>query len=276
VPGTLFVVATPIGNLEDITYRAVRTLREVDLIACEDTRHSRRLLAHFGIDKPTISYHDYNESGRTADLAGRLLAGQNIALISDAGTPLISDPGFRIVQHAAAHGIPVIPIPGPSALIAALSASGLPTDSFYFGGFLPNKASQRRKTLEEAASLGCTVIFYEAPHRILHALEDVEKIFGSDRKVVLTREMTKLHEEFLRGTAGTVLRDIRGRRELKGELTLLIGKSKQAIPVEGSVRDAVQAYLDSGLPRMDAIKAVARDRGVPKREIYSAADNDES
>lgn len=266
--GSLFLVATPIGNLEDITFRAVRTLKEVDLIACEDTRHSRRLLDHYGIDKPTISYHEHNENARSGPLVARLLEGLNIAVVSDAGTPLICDPGYRLVAAAVEAGVRVIPIPGPSAIMAALTASGLPTDAFYFGGFVSQKQGARRKMLESLAHLDCTLVFYEAPHRILETLQDIGEIYG-DREIVLTRELTKLHEEFLRGTALALFRNLQDRESIKGEITLIIGK-----PVAKSddrpIREAFEDYLAKGLSRMDAIKAVAKDRGVSKREIYAA------
>ena len=223
--GTLYIVATPIGNLEDITLRALRVLREADLIACEDTRQTRKLLDHFGISKPLVSYHEHNELARAAELVERLEAGANIALVSDAGTPLISDPGYRLVAAAIAAGIPVVPIPGPSAALSALAGSGLATDAFRFCGFLPPKASQRRKTLEALQEERCTLIFYEAPHRILEALEDVEAVMGS-RPVVVARELTKLHEEFLRGTAAEVRAQLAARPSVKGEITLLIGAAK--------------------------------------------------
>ena len=269
VIGKLYLVATPIGNLEDITYRAVRILKEVDLIACEDTRHTRGLLDHYGIDRPTISYHEHNESGRTPDLIERLKAGQSIAMVSDAGTPLISDPGYRLVNQALAEEIVVVPIPGPSAILAALTASGLPTDSFHFGGFLPPKTSQRRKALEAVREFECSLVFYETPHRILEALEDVASVLG-ERPIVLTRELTKLHEEFLRGTAAEVLARLRERPSIKGEMTLVIGK-----PVAGDtsgipIPQAVQALIKGGMPRMDAMKTVARERGLSKREVYAA------
>lgn len=269
VIGKLYLVATPIGNLEDITYRAVRILKEVDLIACEDTRHTRGLLDHYGIDRPTISYHEHNESGRTPDLIERLKAGQSIAMVSDAGTPLISDPGYRLVNQALAEEIVVVPIPGPSAILAALTASGLPTDSFHFGGFLPPKTSQRRKALEAVREFECSLVFYETPHRILEALEDVASVLG-ERPIVLTRELTKLHEEFLRGTAAEVLARLRERPSIKGEMTLVIGK-----PVAGDtsgipIPQAVQALIQGGMPRMDAMKTVARERGLSKREVYAA------
>ena len=272
VIGKLYLVATPIGNLEDITYRAVRVLKEADLIACEDTRHTRGLLDHYGIDRPTISYHEHNETGRTPDLIARLKGGQSIAVVSDAGTPLISDPGFRLVNQALAEGIEVVPIPGPSAILAALTASGLPTDAFHFGGFLPAKTSQRRKTLEAVREFECSLVFYETPHRILEALEDVAAVLG-ERPIVLTRELTKIHEEFLRGTAAEVLERLRERPSIKGEMTLVIGKPVAAVASGISIPDAVNALIAGGMPRMDAMKTVARERGLSKREVYAALEN---
>ena len=267
--GKLYLVATPIGNLEDITYRAVRVLKEADLIACEDTRHTRGLLDHYGIDRPTISYHEHNESGRTPDLIERLKGGQSIAVVSDAGTPLISDPGYRLVNQALAEGIVVVPIPGPSAILAALTASGLPTDAFHFGGFLPAKTSQRRKTLEAVRKFECSLVFYETPHRILEALEDMALVLG-ERPIVLTRELTKLHEEFLRGTAAEVLENLRARPSIKGEMTLVIGKPVAADTSDIPILDAVKALIQGGMPRMEAMKAVARERGLSKRDVYAA------
>jgi len=269
VIGKLYLVATPIGNLEDITYRAVRVLKEADLIACEDTRHTRGLLDHYGIDRPTISYHEHNESGRTPDLIERLKGGQSIAVVSDAGTPLISDPGYRLVNQALAEGIVVVPIPGPSAILAALTASGLPTDAFHFGGFLPAKTSQRRKTLEAVRKFECSLVFYETPHRILEALEDMALVLG-ERPIVLTRELTKLHEEFLRGTAAEVLENLRARPSIKGEMTLVIGKPVAADTSDIPILDAVKALIQGGMPRMEAMKAVARERGLSKRDVYAA------
>lgn len=268
VSGTLFLVATPIGNLEDITFRAVRILKEVDLIACEDTRHTRRLLDHYGVDKPTISYHEHNERERVESLIHRLIEGINIAVVSDAGTPLISDPGYRLVRAAADAGIRIVPVPGPSAILAALTASGLPTDSFFFGGFVSQKQGARRKMLESLAALDCTLVFYEAPHRILETLQDIAEIYG-DREIVLTRELTKLHEEFLRGTALALFRNLQERESVKGEITLIVGKPV-AKADQRPLREAFDAYLAQGFSRMDAIKAVAKDRGVSKREIYAA------
>jgi 16S rRNA (cytidine1402-2'-O)-methyltransferase len=268
VRGTLYVVATPIGNLEDLTQRAVRVLREVDLIACEDTRHSRRLLDHFGIDKPVLSYHEHNEQERAADLIARLGSGANIALISDAGTPLISDPGYRVVAAAAQAGIPIVPVPGPSALLSALAVSGLPTDSFYYGGFLPAKSVQRRKALASVAALDCTLVFYEAPHRILESLGDIASIMPH-RSIVVAREMTKIHEEYLRGTAAEVAARLAERASVKGEITLVIGKAAEGEADSRPARELFDQYLAQGLSRMEAIKEIARARRVSKREIYA-------
>jgi 16S rRNA (cytidine1402-2'-O)-methyltransferase len=251
-----------------MTIRAIRVLREAKVIACEDTRQSRKLMDHFGIETPLISYHEHNEAQRAAELVERLQAGESVALISDAGTPLVSDPGYRVVQAAITVGVPVVPIPGVSAAIGALSASGLPTDSFRFCGFLPAKSSQRRKALEELADETCTLIFYETPHRILDALEDVEAALGA-RPVVVARELTKLHEEFLRGTAAEIRAQLAARPSVKGEITLLIGKGEpRAVNADLSVEEAVHAAEAEGLPRMDAIKRVAKERGLSKREVY--------
>jgi 16S rRNA (cytidine1402-2'-O)-methyltransferase len=268
MPGRLYVVATPIGNLEDITYRAVRVLGEVDLIACEDTRQTRKLLDHYGIQKPAVSYHEHNETERAEELAERLREGASIALVSDAGAPLVSDPGYRLVRAAIESGIAVYPIPGPSAVVAALSASGLPTDSFRFGGFLPHKQGQRMKALEAIADEHATVIFYDAPHRILESLEALEQALG-DRPVVVARELTKIHEEFLRGTAAEIRAELASRDSVKGEITLLIGKATAPPPDDTPLQEAVGALERVGIPRMEAIKQVARRRGLPKREVYN-------
>lgn len=266
--GTLYVVATPIGNLEDITYRAVRILKECGRVACEDTRHTRRLLEHYGIDKPMVSYHEHNERERTGDLLDWLRGGEDIALVSDAGTPLISDPGYRAVQAAVEAGIPVVPVPGAAAFLAALSASGLATDSFYFGGFLPAKAGQRRRALEAAATLDCVLLFYEAPHRVVEALQDCSAVFG-DRVVVLARELTKMHEEFARGTAEELARDFGSRPAVKGEMVLLIDKPGEVTVAAGSIREVFERHVGEGLSKMDAMKATARDCGVSKREVWA-------
>jgi 16S rRNA (cytidine1402-2'-O)-methyltransferase len=269
MPGILYLVASPIGNLEDITFRAVRTLKECDLIACEDTRHTRKLLNHYDIKKPLVSYHEHNEMTRSAELIARIREGSNVALISDAGMPLVADPGYRLVTAAVAEGIAVQPIPGPSALITALAASGLPTDSFRFGGFLPAKSGQRAGVLEALKNEQATLIFFEAPHRILDTLADVDRILGA-RQVVIGRELTKAHEEFLRGTARAIQEILQARDAVKGEITLLIAKAaKSEAPVdEVIIEDAVAAGERDGLSRMDAIKAVARRYGLSKREVY--------
>jgi 16S rRNA (cytidine1402-2'-O)-methyltransferase len=266
--GLLYLVATPIGNLEDITYRAVRILGEVDLIACEDTRQTRKLLDHYGIQKPMISYHDHNEAERTEDLAARLRAGATIALVSDAGMPLVSDPGYRLVRAAVESGIAVAPLPGPSAALTALAASGLPTDAFHFGGFLPVKPGQRLKALEAIADEQATAIFYEAPHRVLESLEAIEQVLGA-RPIVVARELTKIHEEFLRGSAAEIRAQLEARDAVKGEITILIGKATGPEPDDTPLPDAVEALVRDGTPRMDAIKQVARRRGLSKREVYA-------
>jgi 16S rRNA (cytidine1402-2'-O)-methyltransferase len=269
MPGTLYIVATPIGNLEDITLRAVRVLREAGLIACEDTRHTRKLLDHFAIATPVVSYHEHNEAQRSAELVERLKGGESIALVSDAGTPLVSDPGHRLVAAAIGAGVPVVPIPGASAAVGSLSASGLAADQFRFCGFLPPKSTQRRKVFEERKHEDCTVIFYEAPHRILVTLADAAEVFGS-RRMVVARELTKIHEELLRGSAAEIRKQLAARPSVKGEFTLLIapadpGESQgEPTPPE----DAVRALEQQGMPRMDAIKQVARERGLGKREVY--------
>jgi 16S rRNA (cytidine1402-2'-O)-methyltransferase len=256
MPAALYLVATPIGNLEDITLRALRLLREADLIACEDTRQTGKLLAHFGIEKSMVSYHEHNEAARSLELVAKLEAGASIALVSDAGTPLVSDPGYRLVTAAIAAGIPVVPIPGASAVLGALAASGLPA-----------KTGQRKKALEALRSEDSTMIFYEAPHRILDALSDIAAVYG-DRPVAVARELTKLHEEFLRGTADEVRARLAARPSVKGEITLLIGKGRSAGLPASSVEEAVRELEQKGIPRMDAIKQVARERGLSKREVY--------
>jgi 16S rRNA (cytidine1402-2'-O)-methyltransferase len=265
--GTLYIVATPIGNLEDITFRAVRILREADLIACEDTRQTRKLLDRYGIAKPLTSYHEHNELARSEELLRELQAGRNIALVTDAGTPLIADPGYRLVAGARKLGIAVSPIPGPGALLAALSASGLPTDSFVFLGFLPAKKNQRRKALENWKAAGATLVLYEAPHRIAETVEDILDVLGA-REVVLARELTKIHEEFLHGTPAEILKALAERPPLKGEITLIIGKGDTAQPDEQPLESAVEQLVQAGVPRMEALKTVARRRGLSKRQVY--------
>lgn len=287
--GKLYIVATPIGNLEDMTLRALRVLRECNLIACEDTRQTRKLLEHFGITTPMISYHEHNEAERAAELAAKMAEGASIALVSDAGTPLVSDPGYRLVRAAIDAAIPVVPIPGVSAALGALSAAGLPSDAFRFCGFLPAKSGQRRRVLEEWKQENATLIFYETPHRILDALEDITAVMGT-RPVVVARELTKMHEEFLRGTAAEIHAALASRPSVKGEITLLIGKQifekpsveDAAHPATSaptpageqrlSLQEAVRAAEGQGLSRMDAIKRVARERGLGKRDVYRQVD----
>ena len=229
--GTLYIVSTPIGNLEDITLRALRILKEVDLIAAEDTRHTGILLKHFGIRKPLTSYFEGNELKKKELILSRLKQGDQIALVSDAGTPGISDPGFRLIRLAIENQIQIIPIPGPSAVITALSIAGLPTDSFFFKGFLPHKSKKRRELFQQFEEVRETLIFYESPHRISETLQDILDIFG-DREMVLTRELTKIYEEVLRGKAGEILNQI-GEKKLKGEITLVIsGKTRQKLKKE--------------------------------------------
>lgn len=269
--GTLYIVATPIGNLEDITLRALRVLKEADLIACEDTRHTRKLLSHFQISKPTVSYHEHNEHERAGELIRKLEGGMNVALVSDAGTPLISDPGFRVVNDAIARGISVVPIPGPSAVIAALSASALPTTEFAFVGFLPARRAARRARLEQLANLEMTLVFYEAPHRIKETLEDARAALG-ERECVIARELTKLHEEFVRAPLAEIELPPGAAR---GEIVFLIGPAIDR-PIEQpehaathSILEAVQQLITAeGLDQKDALKRVARARGISKSEAY--------
>ena len=267
VAGILYLVATPIGNLEDLSFRAVRILKEADLVACEDTRQTRKLLDHYGLRKPAVSYHEHNEAARTPELIARLKEGAAIALVSDAGMPLVSDPGYRLVRAAIAEGVPVEPIPGACAAITALAASGLPTDAFHFAGFLPPKPGQRRKALEGLQDEDATLVFYEAPHRILETLAAIQEVLGP-RPVVLARELTKVHQEFLRGTAGEIAATLAGRDAIKGEITLLVGRAEAPPPDDTPLEEAVASCMREGLSRMDAIKAVARRRGLSKREVY--------
>ena len=269
-PG-LYLVATPIGNLEDITLRAIRVLRQADLIACEDTRQTQKLLNHYGIEKPTVSYHEHNEASRAAELIERLADGARIALVSDAGTPGINDPCFRLVSLAIERDIPVIPIPGPAAFVSAVVASGLPAESFTFRGFLPAKSGARRKEFEKIRDSRQTELFYEAPHRIRETLEDVADVLGPQRRVVIARELTKIHEEFLRGTSTEVLAQVQTRGELKGEIVLLIGAPSGAESdlMRVSVRDRLaQIMREEKLDEKSALKKVAKERGISKSEAY--------
>ncbi len=267
MPGRLYVVSTPIGNLEDITYRAVRVLKEVDWIACEDTRTTGHLLHHYGISTRTLSYHDHNEAERAAELFSRLQSGENGALVSDAGTPLLSDPGYRIVHGAVQAGIRVEALPGASALLAALVVSGLPTDQVHFGGFLPAKQGQRTRLLESLAQEPATLVFYEAPHRILDSLADIAAVLPI-RDVVAARELTKLHEEVLRGTATEILEKLATRDSIRGEFVVLISKATEPDPDDMPIEESIQLLVAAGIERMDAIKTVARQRGLSKRDVY--------
>ena len=269
--GELYIVATPIGNLEDITLRALRVLKDASLIACEDTRQTQKLLGHYGITTRTVSYHAHNEQERAAELLRELQNGARVALVSDAGMPGISDPGFRVIVLAVEHGIPVVPIPGPAALVAAVAAGGLPTDSFRFGGFLPARRGQRRQTLEGIRDSSQTEIFYEAPHRVKEAIEDVVEILGAARAVVVARELTKIHEEFLRGNAAEVLKALSARVEIKGEITLLIGRAEEQTEVlpRASFRQRLQEIMDAEkLDQKGALKKLAREMGISKSEAY--------
>jgi 16S rRNA (cytidine1402-2'-O)-methyltransferase len=268
---TLYVVATPIGNLEDITFRAVRILKEVDWIACEDTRQTSKLLHHYEIKTSTVSYHEHNEMERSAELVERLRQGQAGALVSDAGMPLVSDPGYRLVHAAVEAGISVQALPGASASLTALAASGLPTDQFHFGGFLPVKPGQRFHAIEAIRHEHATVIFYEAPHRILDALTDIESALGP-RQVVVGRELTKMHEEYLRGTAAEIRAVLASRDSVKGEFTVLIGKATRPIADDTPINDAVESCMRGGMSRMDAMKTVARQRGLSKRDVYRSVE----
>ena len=266
----LYVVATPIGNLEDITLRALRVLKEADLIACEDTRHTRKLLEHYGIATPAVSYHEHNEAQRAAELLEKLRSGARIALVSDAGMPGVSDPGYRVVALAIVNNIPVVPVPGASAVVTALAASGLPTDAFRFSGFLPAKQGQRRKALQQVRESQATEIFYEAPHRLVACLEDILVVLGPGRPLAVAREITKLHEEFLRGTAGEVLAAVKGRT-VRGEITLLIGKAEAGAPtaVSASIGDRLaQVMREQRLDEKAALKVVARELGISRSEAY--------
>jgi 16S rRNA (cytidine1402-2'-O)-methyltransferase len=286
-PG-LYLVATPIGNLGDITLRALEVLRNVDRIACEDTRQTQKLLNHFEIAKPTVSCHEHNERSRAAELIAGIKGGSPIALVSDAGTPGVSDPGSWLVREAIAADVPVFPIPGANAAISALIASGLPTDEFEFLGFLPEKAGARRTRLEDLAKTASlvaqphetprTLIFYEAPHRLLSTLADLESVFGPQLRVVVARELTKIHEEFLRGTVAEVRRELAGRDRIRGEITLLIeapAKTSSSAGTQGTAntQESIAARVariqaEIGVDEKEALKRLARELGRSKSEVY--------
>jgi 16S rRNA (cytidine1402-2'-O)-methyltransferase len=268
--GILYIVATPIGNLEDITLRALRLLKEVDLIAAEDTRHTQTLLHHYGIKTPLTSYHEHNERQKTPLLVERLVRGDNIALVSDAGTPAISDPGYRLVVDAIRAGVQVVPLPGASALAAVLSAGGLPTDSFVFEGFLPAKKQERKAKLQALRSEARSLIFYEAPHRLRESLPDLLEILGN-RELVIAREVTKVHEEFLRGTASELIAQI-AEREIRGEITVLVRGAAEALQVTAEeLKSEIERLAGLGV----GVKAIAEILGerhhLAKRDVYQMA-----
>lgn len=272
--GCLYLVGTPIGNLEDITLHALRTLREVDLIACEDTRQTQKLLNHFEIKTRTTSYHEHNEAAKAGELVQRMEEGLRVALVSDAGIPCISDPGYRLVELAIRGGIRVTPVPGPSAAVAALICSGLPTHAFQFVGFLPPRATQRRRFLEEIRGSLVTTVAFESPRRIVAALKDIRAVLG-DRPVAVAREMTKLHEEFLRGTCSEVIAILEQRSTVPGEITLVLGPlgdtqgeadtTIRELPVKERARQLMEEH---GMSRMEALKVIAKERGISKSEAY--------
>jgi 16S rRNA (cytidine1402-2'-O)-methyltransferase len=273
--GTLYLVSTPIGNLEDVTRRALRVLAEADLVACEDTRYTRKLLDHYGIKTKTISYHEHNERERAEELAARLAAGESIALVSDAGTPNISDPGFRLVRAAIERGANVVPIPGATALVAALTTSGLPTDEFYFGGFLPARSAARRAKLSQLRSFPATLIFYEAPHRIADTLRDAREVLG-ERDATVARELTKLHEEIARGRLSELVEKFSGEHAARGEMVIIIDRNvieDAASDQSDAPRQSIAALVaslerDEGLDQRAALKRAARRLGLSRDEAY--------
>jgi 16S rRNA (cytidine1402-2'-O)-methyltransferase len=270
-PGTLFVVATPIGNLEDITMRAIRILKEVQLVAAEDTRRTRILLNAYQIETPLTSLYEQNEARKSGQIIGRLLRGERVAYVSDAGTPGISDPGYLLVREAIARGIPVTPVPGPSAAIAALSVSGLPMDSFIFLGFLPTKSVRRRQLLLSLETERRTLVFYESPHRLLASLHDMEDLLGS-RQIVVSREMTKFHETWLRGPIGRVIASL-DETQVRGEVTLIVAGRSPDMPVWTDAEllarcERLRQEEGDGLSRRDMADRVSREAGVPKKRVY--------
>jgi 16S rRNA (cytidine1402-2'-O)-methyltransferase len=268
--GVLYIVPTPIGNLEDITLRALRVLKEADLIAAEDTRHTLNLLNHYGIKTPLTSYHEHNERTKAQSLVERLLGGENIALVSDAGTPAISDPGYRLVVDAIHVGIRVIPLPGAAALTAALSAAGLPTDRFAFEGFLPAKKQERRARLQELRQDARTLVIYEAPHRLNESLQDMQQILG-DREIVVGRELSKVHEEFLRGTLSEVVPRL-ADREVKGEITIVVhGCTEECQVSEENIGTEIRRLINEGMGMKDLSEVLGERHHVSKRQIYQLA-----
>ncbi|WGV24681.1 16S rRNA (cytidine(1402)-2'-O)-methyltransferase [Halotia branconii] len=271
-PGTLYVVGTPIGNLEDMTFRAVRILQTVDMIAAEDTRHTGKLLQHFQVKTPQVSYHEHNRSSRIPELLEHLINDKAIALVSDAGIPSISDPGYELVKACIAAGITVVPIPGASAAITALSAAGLPTDKFVFEGFLSAKTQQRREHLESLQAEPRTLIFYESPHRLRETLQDLAEIWGSDRQIVLARELTKLYEEFWRGTIAEAIAH-HNQRDPQGEYTLVVAGTSSSKPqlTEAQLKAELQQLISQGISRSQASRQLAKLTSLPRRQIYQLA-----
>jgi len=271
--GTLYIVATPIGNLEDITLRAMRVLKDVDVIACEDTRHTRVLLSRHGITTPLVSYHEHNEDRRAAELIGRLERGESVALVSDAGMPLLSDPGYPLITSAVAHAIPVVAVPGPSAVTAALAVSGLPAERFLFGGFFPRRAKERRHMLQDLVTLPCTSVFFEAPHRISQTLADLHAALGN-RRIALVRELTKRFEEVVRGNLAEVIEQTSGRPP-RGEYTIVLegaGAAAKALEhADASVEAHLRALLHGGVAPSSAARIVAGAHRVPRRTAYRMA-----
>jgi 16S rRNA (cytidine1402-2'-O)-methyltransferase len=272
--GTLYIVATPIGNLEDITQRALRVLREVDVVACEDTRHTQRLLNHFAINTKTVSYHEHNERERTEELCLLLESGKNIALVSDAGMPLVSDPGFRVVNAAIERDFPVVAIPGAAAFVTALVVSGMPADQFLFAGFLPSRANARRAKLETLREIPATLIFYEAPHRIAATLKDAVAVLGN-RPAVVARELTKLHEETARGSLADLAKRFSEQPPVRGEIVLIIGAEAIASSETESAEVSPQRLFErvselesEGVNSRDALKKAARELGIKRAEAY--------
>ena len=275
MPGTLYIIATPIGNLEDITQRALRVLGEVDVVACEDTRRTRVLLNHFGIETKTISYHEHNERERSEQICKLLMSGKNVALVSDAGTPLINDPGFRVTNLAIELNLPVVPIPGPTAFVTALVASGLPSDQFFFAGFLPARGNARRAKLEELSAIQATLVFYEAPHRIAATLEDTLEVLGN-RPAAVARELTKLHEEIARGSLRDLVQRFGARGTARGEMVLVISgagideepTTEETAPASRRLFERVGELEREGLDAKAALKKAARELGMKRAEAY--------
>ncbi|HEX6178604.1 MAG TPA: 16S rRNA (cytidine(1402)-2'-O)-methyltransferase [Thermoanaerobaculia bacterium] len=269
MPGRLYIVGTPIGNLSDMSPRAIEALRAADLILCEDTRHTRKLLTHFGIDKPADSYHEHNEDEKAPRLVERLEAGETFALVSDAGMPVVSDPGYRIVRLARERGLDVEPIPGPFAGVLALAASGIAPLPFTFLGFAPHRQGERRDFYRHAAELGHTVVVYESPERVVASVEDVAEVFG-DCEIAVARELTKMHEEIVSGRVADVLETLQSRDRVHGEITLVIG-ARAVAPAEASAAEITAEFerlRDSGMRRNDAVKAVAEKFGLRKNDVY--------